>query len=111
MIGAISASTTGLDANQVLLDVTSNNLANLNTPGFKASQVSFREVLTAAGAPAGVAVAGVSQSAAPEVAGGSNVNPALEMVNLLLAKHAHAANTRAIIAANRMLTDTLSHVP
>ena len=110
MIQAINTSSTGLTASQALLDVTSNNLANLNTAGFKADQVTFREVLTAAGARAGVAVAGMSKSAAPEVAGGSNVNPALEMVNLLLAKHAHAANARAIMAANRMMTDTLSRV-
>ena len=35
----------GLQANQQMLDVTGNNLANLNTTGFKASSVSFSEIL------------------------------------------------------------------
>lgn len=35
----------GLQANQQMLDVTGNNLANLNTTGFKASSVSFSAIL------------------------------------------------------------------
>jgi flagellar hook protein FlgE len=35
----------GLQANQQMLDVTGNNLANLNTTGFKSSSVSFSEIL------------------------------------------------------------------
>jgi flagellar basal-body rod protein FlgG len=47
MIQAISTSNTGLNAGQALLDVTSNNLANLNTTGFKANQVGFQDLLYA----------------------------------------------------------------
>jgi flagellar hook protein FlgE len=35
----------GLQANQKMLDVAGNNLANLNTTGFKSSRVSFSQVL------------------------------------------------------------------
>jgi flagellar basal-body rod protein FlgG len=48
MIEAISTSNTGLNAAQTLLDVTSNNLANLNTTGFKTSSVGFQDLLSAA---------------------------------------------------------------
>jgi flagellar basal-body rod protein FlgG len=50
MIEAISTSSTGLNAGQALLDVTSNNLANLNTMGFKGSQVGFQDLLYVSGA-------------------------------------------------------------
>ncbi len=53
MIEAISASTTGLSAAQTLLDVTSNNLANINTTGFKTAGVGFQD---------GVAVASTDRS-------------------------------------------------
>jgi flagellar basal-body rod protein FlgG len=48
MIEAISTSNTGLNAAQTLLDVTSNNLANLNTTGFKAGAVGFQDLLSVA---------------------------------------------------------------
>ena len=35
----------GLQANQKMLDVAGNNLANLNTTGFKSSRVSFSQIL------------------------------------------------------------------
>ena len=58
MIQGISASTTGLNASQTLLDVTSNNLANLNTTAFKENQVRFQDLfyntLSAAGHSAAV---------------------------------------------------------
>ncbi len=47
MIEAISASTTGLNASQALLDVTSNNLANIDTTSFKAGAVRFQDLLSA----------------------------------------------------------------
>jgi flagellar basal body rod protein FlgG len=153
MIGAIATSGTGLNATQTLLDVTSNNLANVNTPGFQAGLVSFQEQLLAAqggAAPAtqlgGVAVAGISQpplpgplvpspenspATTPTAAGnplgtvsgqagtgaavpgfieGSNVNPTTEVMNLLIARHTHAANIRAIQVADRMAADSGSLV-
>ncbi|HSV26824.1 MAG TPA: flagellar hook-basal body complex protein [Sedimentisphaerales bacterium] len=43
---ALSAAVTGMRAHQTMLDVAGNNLANLNTHGFKASSVSFSEMLS-----------------------------------------------------------------
>lgn len=45
MLRALYASVTGLRAHQVMVDVTSNNIANVNTSGFKASRATFSETL------------------------------------------------------------------
>jgi flagellar hook protein FlgE len=51
---ALSTAVSGLQANQAALDVIGNNIANLNTPGFKGSRAIFSDVLsqTVAGAQA-----------------------------------------------------------
>ncbi|MHC4464083.1 MAG: flagellar hook-basal body complex protein [Planctomycetota bacterium] len=42
---ALSAGVTGLQAHQKMLDVAGNNLANVNTTAFKASRITFSELL------------------------------------------------------------------
>lgn len=42
---ALQSSATGLSALNAALDVTANNLANVNTAGFKASRVNFQDLL------------------------------------------------------------------
>lgn len=46
MIDALYIATSGLQGQQSQIDTLSNNLANLQTPGFKRSQVSFANVAT-----------------------------------------------------------------
>ncbi|TVR08743.1 MAG: flagellar hook-basal body complex protein [Planctomycetota bacterium] len=41
MLRALDSGVSGMLSNQLALDVTSNNLANVNTPGFKGSRVTF----------------------------------------------------------------------
>ena len=43
---ALSAGVTGVQAHQKMLDVAGNNLANINTTGFKASRIIFSELLS-----------------------------------------------------------------
>jgi len=43
---ALSAGVTGLQAHQKMLDVAGNNLANINTTAFKASRITFSELLS-----------------------------------------------------------------
>ncbi len=43
---ALSAGVTGLQAHQKMLDITGNNLANVNTTAFKASRINFAELLS-----------------------------------------------------------------
>ncbi len=45
MIKALYTSATGMKAHQFLLDVVSNNLANVNTTGFKRVQANFQDLL------------------------------------------------------------------
>jgi flagellar basal-body rod protein FlgG len=47
MIRAFHTSATGMAAQQVVLDNTANNLANINTTGFKRSQVEFHDLIYA----------------------------------------------------------------
>jgi flagellar hook protein FlgE len=43
---ALSAGVTGLQAHQKMLDVAGNNLANVNSTAFKASRITFSELLS-----------------------------------------------------------------
>ncbi|MEO7994394.1 MAG: flagellar hook-basal body complex protein, partial [bacterium] len=43
---AFYAAISGLRANQTKLDVTANNIANLNTYGFKSSRITFADLLS-----------------------------------------------------------------
>lgn len=45
MLRAFSTAATGMTAQQMMVDVTANNLANINTNGFKRSQVDFQDLL------------------------------------------------------------------
>lgn len=45
MLRAFSTSATGMTAQQKMVDVIANNLANVNTNGFKRSQIDFQDLL------------------------------------------------------------------
>ncbi|MGX6608184.1 flagellar hook protein FlgE [Micromonosporaceae bacterium Da 78-11] len=55
MLRSLYSGISGLHAHQQMMDVTGNNIANVNTVGYKASSVQFRDTLSqmigAAGAP------------------------------------------------------------
>jgi flagellar hook protein FlgE len=57
MLRSLFSGISGLRAHQQMMDVTGNNIANVNTVGFKTSQASFQDTLSqmvqAAGAPQG----------------------------------------------------------
>jgi len=46
MMRSMFAGVSGLRAHQTMMDVVGNNIANVNTAGYKASQVTFQEALT-----------------------------------------------------------------
>ena len=46
MPGSFSAGLSGLNANSAYLSVIGNNLANINTVGFKASSVTFQDLVS-----------------------------------------------------------------
>lgn len=72
MLTALYSGISGLRSHQTFLDVVGNNIANINTPGFKESRVRFADLLSqdltsaAAGNPAqvglGVRAAGIDKN-------------------------------------------------
>src|SRR4029077_11833894 len=45
MLRALYSAAAGMESQQMNLDVISNNLANVNTTGFKKSKIEFQELL------------------------------------------------------------------
>src|SRR3954471_12890595 len=60
MLRSLYSGISGLRSHQTMLDVTGNNIANVNTTGFKASATQFQDTLSqmSRGAGAGNATAG-----------------------------------------------------
>ena len=59
MLRSLFSGISGLRAHQTMLDVTGNNIANVNTSGFKSSQAQFQDTLSQVLSNAGGAQAGV----------------------------------------------------
>jgi len=75
MLRAFSTAATGMTAQQMVVDVIANNLANINTVGFKRSQVDFQDLVYVKMAQAGRETAsGVEAPTGFEI--GSGVRPA-----------------------------------
>jgi flagellar hook protein FlgE len=55
MLRSLYSGISGLRAEQTMLDVTSNNIANVNTTGFKSSSVQFEDALSQTISAAGLA--------------------------------------------------------
>ncbi|MEP7764590.1 flagellar hook protein FlgE [Sanguibacter sp. 25GB23B1] len=59
MLRSLFSGISGLRSHQTMLDVTGNNIANVNTTGFKASQIQFKDTLSQVLTNAGGAQAGI----------------------------------------------------
>lgn len=59
MLRSLFSGISGLRAHQTMLDVTGNNIANVNTAGFKTSQVRFQDTLSQVLTNAGAAQEGI----------------------------------------------------
>ncbi len=59
MLRSLFSGISGLRAHQTMLDVTGNNIANVNTTGFKSSQIQFKDTLSQVLTNAGGAQGGV----------------------------------------------------
>jgi flagellar basal-body rod protein FlgG len=74
MLRAFSTAATGMAAQQALVDVIANNLANVNTSGFKRSQIDFQDLLYDKVKESGTEVApGVNAPTGLEVGSGVRV--------------------------------------
>ena len=83
MMRAFSASATGMVAQETLVNVIANNLANVNTSGFKRSQIEFQDLLYARLKEPGTEVApGVNAPTGVEVGTGVRVAATLRVFSL-----------------------------
>lgn len=69
MIRSLFTGISGLRAHQQMLDVTANNIANVNTSGFKSSSTVFQDTLSQTIGGAGAAVAGANGGTNPKQVG------------------------------------------
>jgi flagellar basal-body rod protein FlgG len=71
MLKAFSTAATGMTGQQMMVDVIANNLANINTTGFKRSQINFQDLLYVKMSQAGAEVAsGIKTPTGMEVGSG-----------------------------------------
>ncbi len=83
MMRAFSTSATGMMAQEMLVDVIANNLANVNTTGFKRSQVEFQDLLYAKMTEPGTEVApGINAPTGLEIGNGVRVAATLRVFSL-----------------------------
>jgi flagellar basal-body rod protein FlgC len=134
LFDSLGISSTGLTAQRLRMDVTSENLANAQSVGYRRKDVVVREaqggggfdgaLRNAMGSAAGKGVE-VQQISVDESPGRKvydpghpdadaqgyvtlpNVNPVTEMVDLIDASRAYEANVTAMQSAKQMFTKTL----
>jgi flagellar basal-body rod protein FlgG len=71
MLRAFSTAATGMTAQQMMVDTIANNLANINTTGFKRSQINFQDLLYVEMQPEGTEVAsGIKSPSGLEIGSG-----------------------------------------
>lgn len=90
MMRALWSASSGMQAQQLNMDITSNNLANVNTTGFKKSRAEFKDLIyetlrrpddpelfyTSGAIPVGIQVGhGVRPSATTKDFSGGNLQP------------------------------------
>ena len=101
-MSAFASSLSGLNAASWLVTVSAGNVANLNSEGYRAKRVEFE-----ANSDGTVRVQAPTESDAEPAPGGSNVDLATEMVNLMVANTYFAANAAAIWTQGEILGMTL----
>ena len=92
---AMSAAVSGMLTQQTRLDVHAHNIANVNTPDFKASRLTQSE----ASGLGGTQVASIEES--------SDVDLATEMVGLMTAQRGFEANIPVIRTQDKMIGSLL----
>lgn len=83
---ALSAGVTGLQAHQKMLDIAGNNLANVNTTAFKASRITFSELLNETIKKASQPTTGVGGTNPQQIGSGvgiANITPNMLQGNIV----------------------------
>jgi flagellar basal-body rod protein FlgG len=83
MLRAFSTAATGMIAQQMMVDVIANNLANVNTTGFKKSQICFQDLLYVTMQEPGTEVAsGINSPSGLEIGSGVRAASTVKMFTL-----------------------------
>ncbi len=113
MVGSVYPALSALSAFQNKMDVTANNVANVNTDGFKKSRTNMQEAST------GGVTASIQQIDTPgivrEIIGSegieevesSNVDLAEELPEMISTKTAYSANIKTVQTQDEMLGSLL----
>lgn len=113
MLSAVNSTISALQAYKTQLDVTANNVANINTDNYKKSRVNLKEGKN------GDVQATIKQDNTPglryqELEGDrmveketSNVDLAEEFPQMMVTQHAYKANMKVLQARDQMLGVTL----
>jgi len=113
MISALNSTVSALQAYKAQMEVTSNNVANVNTDGFKKSKATLKEGLN------GNVQVDVNRVDTPgsryrELEGDqiveketSNVDLAEEFPQMMVTQHAYEANMKVLQAQDKLLGTTL----
>ena len=128
-ITGIQATSSALSAEKTRMDIVAQNIANANTTkdvdgqAYRRKVVTFETLLGTGGASEGVRVGAISPDSTPGekiynphhphadkdgMVTMPNVNPAIEMVDLLSASRAYEANLAVARNARQMATKALS---
>ena len=115
-IGGIHIPASGMQANRLRVDVSANNVANINTDGFRASTVQTTDAAYSNNIGQGTKVSGVytpptpSPMAAVGAADGrggmtilSNTDAATEITGQMTAEKAYAVNVSVVRTMDDML--------
>lgn len=98
----IAASLSGIRTSAQAVGVASNNIANVNTPGYKAQELQQRDL-----PQGGVEASGIRESQEAPREGGSNVDLASEVVNLKTDAIGYQANLKFLKVQDLILGATL----
>ena len=80
MLRAFSTAATGMTGQQMMIDVIANNLANINTTGFKRSQLTFEDLLYVKMRESGTEVAsGINSPSGLEVGSGVRASSTIKV--------------------------------
>lgn len=94
----LSIATSGMQAASMETSVTANNVANAQTPGYRAQRLDLEDQ-----AQGGVQPAALRESGEAGTPDGSNVDYVLEMTNLMAQTQQFDANVRVVQTQNQML--------
>ena len=115
MINGLGITLSALEAHRKKMDVTANNVANINTDGFKKSRVLFKEEEGSRGVQVDIRKVETPGSAVLYDDGErqtyvetSNVDYAEEAVNMIMARRGFEANLKALQAQDEMLGSLLN---